>query len=96
MDQLVNQFETAVRGVVLATVAAAAGQGVATAAAVWLCGFSGFFLLAILGTLSALVPVMGTWLIWGPAAVWLYLSGHTLAAVLLALWGILVVGGWTT
>jgi predicted PurR-regulated permease PerM len=93
MDQLVNQFETAVRGVVLATVAAAAGQGVATAAAMWVCGFSGFFLFAILGTLSALVPVMGTWLIWGPAAVWLYLSGHTLAAVLLALWGVLIVGG---
>jgi predicted PurR-regulated permease PerM len=25
--------------------------------------------------------------------VWLYLSGHTLAAVLLALWGVLIVGG---
>lgn len=89
---LFTQFESAVRGVVLATLAAAAAQGVATAAAIWFCGISGFFLLAILGTLSALIPVMGTWLIWGPAALYLFATGATGKAIFLVVFGIAVVG----
>ncbi len=89
---LFTQFEAAVRGVVMATLAAAAAQGVATAIAVWFCGISGFFLLAILGTLSALIPVMGTWLIWGPAALYLFATGATGKAIFLVIYGIVVVG----
>lgn len=92
IGQLFTQFESAVRGVVMATLAAAVAQGVATAAAVWMCGISGFFLMAILGTLSALVPMLGTWLVWVPAAAYLVATGAMGKAIALAVFGVVVIG----
>jgi predicted PurR-regulated permease PerM len=89
---LVTKFEQAVRGVVTATFAAAMAQGVATAAALYVCGFRQFMILTMLGTIMSLVPVVGTWLVWGPAAVWLWWDGQYGWAIGLAVWGILVVG----
>jgi predicted PurR-regulated permease PerM len=90
--QLFTQFESAVRGVVFATLAAAIAQGVVTALAVWLCGLSGFFLFVVLGTISALIPVAGTWVVWIPAAIYLFVTGSTVKAVLLTLFCVIVVG----
>jgi len=42
--------------------------------------------------LFALVPLIGTAILWGPAALWLAARGHPGAALFLAGWGILVVG----
>src|SRR5262249_34523885 len=66
---LLTQFDHAVRAVVSATFAAALGQGIATGIGMQIAGFGHFFLITILATLTALVPVLGTWLIWGPYAV---------------------------
>jgi predicted PurR-regulated permease PerM len=41
--------------------------------------------------LLALLPVAGTSLVWGPAAVWLFLHGSWIKAVILVAWGALVV-----
>jgi predicted PurR-regulated permease PerM len=40
----------------------------------------------------SLIPLVGTALVWGPAAVLLILSGRTVAGILLIVWGSLVVG----
>lgn len=39
----------------------------------------------------ALLPVVGTSLIWGPAAIWLFLQGSWIKAVVLLAWGGLVI-----
>lgn len=39
----------------------------------------------------ALIPFMGAPMVWGPAAVYLFLSGHLVKALILAGWGLLVV-----
>jgi len=92
-QQLLSQFEQAVRGVVVATFAAALGQGVATGLGMQLCGARQFFILTLLATLTALVPVLGTWLVWGPYALWLGLhEGDWLRASMLAIYGGVVVG----
>jgi predicted PurR-regulated permease PerM len=92
--QLILQFDQAVRAVVSATFAAAFGQGLATAAGMWVAGYHHFFLVTILGTLTALVPLLGTWLVWGPYALWLGLhdGGSWMAAGLLTLYGTVFVG----
>jgi predicted PurR-regulated permease PerM len=51
-----------------------------------------FFVATILATLTALVPLLGTWLIWGPYAVWLWYMGHWLPAGFIAAYGLVVVG----
>lgn len=91
--QLLAQFDRAVRGVVLATFAAALAQGLATAVGMLVAGYQHFFLVLILATLTALVPLLGTWLVWGPYVLWLGVhDGNWMAASLLAIWGIVFIG----
>ncbi len=90
--QLLTQFDKVVRAVVMATFVAAVSQGLATAAALFVCDFRHFFIIFIIATLASLIPLAGTWLVWGPCAVWLYLDGHGVQATFLTLFGIFVVG----
>jgi predicted PurR-regulated permease PerM len=90
--QLLNQFAKVVRAVVMATFMAALVQGVATTLALWLAGFENLFILFILATVASLIPMAGAWLIWGPCAVILVARGQVGAAVLLAVYGVAVVG----
>jgi predicted PurR-regulated permease PerM len=90
---LLTQFDHAVRAVVSATFAAALGQGIATGIGMWIAGFHHFFIVTILATLTALVPVLGTWLIWGPLVLWMgFHDGRWGAAIFLTLYGSIFVG----
>jgi len=91
--QLLTQFYQAVRAVILATLAAAVGQGIATACGALIVGYPQFFfLIAMLGTLTALVPLLGTWLVWLPLSAWLAWEGHWYKATFLFLYGAIFVG----
>jgi predicted PurR-regulated permease PerM len=90
--RLLLQFVSVSRAVVMATLAAAITQGLATAVALYVCGFHRFFIFAIAGTLSALIPFAGTWLVWGPCAVLLAWNGAWGWAAGLALFGAVVIG----
>jgi predicted PurR-regulated permease PerM len=90
---LLTQFDQAVRAVVSATFAAALGQGIATGIGMQIAGFKHFFIVTILATLTALVPVLGTWLIWGPYVLWLgFHDGRWGMASFLAIYGTIFVG----
>ncbi|MFH5804950.1 AI-2E family transporter [Alienimonas sp. DA493] len=89
---LLDRFDTVLRAVVLSTFLAAAAQGILTAIAIQLCGLGHFVAFAVAGTLSALIPLAGTWLVWGPCVIWLYLHDSPIAATFLLLFGSVVVG----
>ncbi|QDT24709.1 AI-2E family transporter [Gimesia chilikensis] len=90
--QLIDKFQKVVRAVVLGTFLAAIGQGLMTAIALYIVGFEHFFILLILATITSMVPLMGSWIIWGPCAGWLMYEGDWGAAIFLTLFGTLVVG----
>jgi len=90
-QQLFEQFATAVRGVVLATLLAAMAQGLATAVGAWFAGVGGFFIILVIATIAALIPLFGTGLIWWPCVLWLGIKGHWGAATGLAVYGLFVV-----
>ncbi len=81
-----------VRAVVLATFLAAMGQGLTTAVALYIVGFDHFILFLILATITSLVPLAGSWLVWVPCASWLMYQGHWGSAIFLIAIGTLVVG----
>ena len=89
---LLGQFDQAVRAVVSATFAAALGQGIATGIGMYVAGFHHFFIVTLLATLTALVPVLGTWLIWGPFVLWLGYHEYWGTAIVLTLYGSIFVG----
>lgn len=48
--------------------------------------------MAFFSFVFSLVPILGTGLVWVPASIALFFSGHRIAGIFLALWGILVIG----
>ena len=90
--ELMKQFENSVRAVVLSTFLAAFAQGLATALVMKLLGFNHFFILLIVATFSAMIPMAGTWLVWLPGAILLWVEHSYASAVFLALFGTIVIG----
>lgn len=90
--KLREKFATVVRAVVSATFMAAFAQGLATAVALQVCGIGHFIIFLVVSSIAALIPLAGTWMVWGPCAVWLALQGHWTAAIGLTIWGVAVVG----
>lgn len=90
--QLLEQFAMVVRSVVVATFLAALAQGIATTLALWFFGFDHLFVLLILATVTALIPIAGTWIVWVPCCVILFAGGHWFQASLLAIYGAAFVG----
>lgn len=86
------QFSKATRAVVLATLLAAVGQGIATGFGLAMSGFGHFFVFSILATISALVPLAGTWLVWFPCVLWMYWTGDYVWGSVLFAYGFFVVG----
>ncbi|MCA9074827.1 MAG: AI-2E family transporter [Planctomycetaceae bacterium] len=90
--EMLDEFSKVVRSVVMATFFAGLVQGIATVAALWVFKFDHLLVLLALSVLSSLVPLLGTWLVWGPCALWLLWNGHWVQALLLALYGAIFVG----
>jgi len=72
--------------------AVAAAQGTLTGLALAILGVSAPVLWALVTALASLVPVIGSALVWGPAAILLFIGGHWIKALILAAWGAGVVG----
>lgn len=97
--ELRSRFEEVVRAVVMATFLSAIAQGLATALALYAVGWyvdsellRHFFIISVVAMLAALIPVSGSWLVWGPCAIWCLLNGYWATAILLTLFGAAVIG----
>jgi len=78
------------QAVVYGIVLTALAQGLLAGVGYWGAGMQAPVLLGAVTGLVALVP-FGTPFVWGGAAIWLLVTGHTVAGVGLALWGAFVV-----
>ncbi|MBN2023903.1 MAG: AI-2E family transporter [Pirellulales bacterium] len=89
--QLIEEFDSITRAVVLASVVSAVAQGILAGIGYYFAGLGAIFLLTVLTMLFAMVPFVGATAIWAPCCVWLYFHGQPVAAIALALYGALVV-----
>jgi predicted PurR-regulated permease PerM len=90
-DQLLHRVGDTILATALGRLTIAAIQGVLAGLAFWVLGVPGVILWAFTLTACAMIPAFGSFLVWGPIAVYLGLSGHWGKAALLALWGGLIV-----
>jgi len=67
-------------------------QGSLGGIAFWVLGVPSAIVWGVVMTLLSMIPMLGAFLVWVPAAIYLALSGHPVKAVLMALWGTLVIG----
>lgn len=90
-QQLLTEFSTVSRAVVVATLLSAFVQGLLAMFGYFLAGFESVFLLTMLTMLFALVPFVGAAAVWGSCCLWLLVDGRLTAAVVLLLYGVLII-----
>jgi predicted PurR-regulated permease PerM len=88
--KIIDKVTAVSRSVLLGTLVTALAQGTAGGIAFHIAGLPGLFWGAVMA-FTSLIPVIGTWLIWVPAAIFLFLSGRWGYGIFMVLWcGILV------
>ena len=83
----------ALRAIMLGIVFVALVQGALCGIAFAVAGINAPAFWGMLATLVAPIPMVGTALVWLPLCISLWFSGQAMSAVLLALWGAIVVAG---
>jgi predicted PurR-regulated permease PerM len=77
-----------IRGVVYGILGTALLQAITTGIGLLIAGVPGAMLLGLLTFFVSVVPVVGTGLIWIPAALWLFHQGLTGWGIFLLIWGV--------
>ncbi len=88
---LVDEFRKVGRRAFIATVVCAIVQGTVAGMGFALFGVPQPFAWGALLALLSFIPVVGTLVVWVPAAVWLLTTGHLVRALLLTAWCLLLV-----
>ncbi|MFT7507554.1 MAG: putative PurR-regulated permease PerM [Acidimicrobiales bacterium] len=92
-DELIlRRLARAVRSVATGTVMIALIQGTLTAFGLWTFGFERAILFGVIAAFGALIPGVGTSIVFIPAIIYLAFTGSLLSAAGLAVWGMLAVG----
>jgi predicted PurR-regulated permease PerM len=89
---LEHQLVTVTKAVVLGTLITAVIQGTLVGIGFALAGFPSAVVFGALAGGASLLPIGGTALIWGPGAIVLAAQGRWTAAILLAVYGVVIVG----
>jgi len=92
-DELIfKRLATAVRSVALGTITVAVIQGILTAVGLSLLGFDRAILLGCVAAIGALIPGVGTTIVFVPVVVYLIYVGEQVHAIIAAVWGLFAVG----
>lgn len=88
IDELFKTIKLTFKGSLVIAVV----QGMLGATVFLFCGIDSWALWGSVMVLASLIPVVGTALIWGPAAIIQAITGHLGAAGFIAVWGVAVIG----
>src|SRR5256712_8840896 len=91
-QKLGKRFKDVTVSTVIGTGAVAAIQGLLLGLAFGVAGLPNGLFWAVVTMAFAILPVVGSGMIWGPAAIVLYMQGRPVPAILLVIWGVLVIG----
>jgi predicted PurR-regulated permease PerM len=89
--RLFSLVRETLHAIVYGTLAMAAVQGTLTGLAFWFLGLTSPVVWGLVATLLAVLPFVGTTLVWLPAAAMLLASGHWIKSIMLVIWGLAVV-----
>ena len=92
IEKLGRRFKDVTVSTVVGTGVVAAVQGALLGIAFVIAGIPNALFWSVVTMAFAILPVVGSGLIWGPAAIVLFMQGRGIAAVLLVVWGVVVVG----
>lgn len=88
LDRTGEVIEASVYGVLIIAVV----QGVLGGLAFWVLGLPSPLLWGVVMIFLSMIPMLGAFIVWVPAAIYLALTGDWGKAIILAVWGALVIG----
>lgn len=92
MDLMYTRVSDTIHATIYGTLAVSAVQGLLGGLMFWWLGLPAPLLWGLIMALLALVPVLGAFVVWMPAALFLLLEGSWGQALILTMWGVVVVG----
>ncbi|HWQ35872.1 MAG TPA: AI-2E family transporter [Blastocatellia bacterium] len=90
VERIYHQIAAIIRAAINGVVGINLIKGFLAGLAFWMLGLQSPVLWGVVGAIVSVIPVVGISLVWGPAAIALWLQGHTIKAILLAIWGLTV------
>ncbi|WP_035588194.1 AI-2E family transporter [Hippea jasoniae] len=90
--RILKSIRDSINATVLGGVLTAFIQGIVGAVGFLIVGLNAFFMWMFLIALFSFVPLVGTAIIWVPAAVYLFIDGHILKGIFLSIWGVVAIG----
>lgn len=90
-ERLLEKFVSVTRATLKGSLLIGIIQGCLAGVAFWLAGVPGAAFWGTITVVASIIPAIGVALIWGPAVIYLMLSGHPGAGLGLLLWSALVV-----
>ena len=91
-SRLADRMVNTIKATVLGMAAVAILQGFLGGLMFWWLGLPAYLFWGVLMALLAVVPFLGAFVVWAPAALFLALSGDLKSAAILAAWGTIIVG----
>ena len=91
-DRLRERFRGVTISTVIGTGLTAALQGVLVGVAFWVAGLGNATFWGVVATVLSVLPVVGSGIVWVPGAVALLLDHRSGPALLLTIWGLVIVG----
>lgn len=90
-DELFAKIDAMTWGVVIGHISVAILQALIAGVGLWLAGIPNVVFWTFVMAVLALLPLIGAFLVWGPAAAYLFVIDEVTAGILLALYGVTIV-----
>ena len=90
-DDLVERVDAMTRGVVIGHISVALLQAVVAGVGLWIAGIPNVAFWTFVMAVLALLPLIGAFFVWGPAAAYLVVIDEVTAGVFLAVYGVVVI-----
>jgi predicted PurR-regulated permease PerM len=90
--RLLARMQEVVTASVYGTLLLSVIQGALGGIAFAVLGLPSPFLWGVVMTLASIIPMLGAFIVWGPAAIYLLSTGHAGQAAALTIWGTVVIG----
>jgi predicted PurR-regulated permease PerM len=92
-DRLTREIQDLIHASVTSSMIVASAQGFLGGVLFLVLGVEGSLFWGVVMSFLSLFPLVGSWLVWAPAAAWLLLNDHLVKGVILIVGGVVMVGG---
>lgn len=90
-ERIFGRFKETTNALIYGDIIAGVIQGLSTGLALFILGIPNVLVLTLLAIFLSMLPIVGAYLIWIPAAIYLFIHGNIVSAIILAIYGLTVI-----